>query len=150
MIVVSAFLKSAIHPSRDRELARMVIGNDGQQSLENPRFGTYEATTYRGRDTAALDRGVPSKRAAVANWPREDLHVWNLVSWFLTHMGYTKTGGKTEPAGPAVEALPVLAGYRRPLRLPSSVGDRWTYTDDPARDPHDEWEPVFVFEASEI
>lgn len=149
MIVVSVFLRSAIHASRDRELARMVIGNDGEQSLDDPRRGTYEATTYRGRDTAALDKGVPMKRASVANWPRNDLHVWNLVSWFLTHMGYTQTRASVTPAGPVLEAVPQLAGYRRPLRLPPSVGDRWAYTDDPTREPHEEWEPVYAFTTGE-
>lgn len=56
MIVVSVFLRSAIHSSRDRELARMVIANDG---------------------------------------------------------------------------------------------GRWTYTDDPTRDPHEEWEPVYSFQPGE-
>lgn len=143
MIVVSVFLRSAIHASRDRELARMVITNDGEQSLDDPRRGTYEATTYRGRDTAALDKGVPMKRASVGNWPRNDLHVWNLVHWFLTRMGYTQTRASVTPAGPVLEAVPQLAGYRRVSRDPYNPRATWVYTDTPDAD--HEWEPLYTF-----
>lgn len=145
MIRVSVQLLSAISASRSTELARMDIWNDGEQTLINDRMGTYHAHTLRGRDSAALDKGVPSKRASIGNWPRHDLHIWNLVRLLLETMGYTATRASvTTSPGPA--AIPQLAGYRRPLRLPSSIGDRWTYIDDPSREPHDEWEPVYTFQ----
>ncbi|MEY2882399.1 MAG: hypothetical protein RL490_123 [Pseudomonadota bacterium] len=89
MIVVRVELWSAIDGSK-RELARMHIANDGQASAVNSRRGDYTGTTFVGRDERALDRGTPSKRGTVTNYPRLDLHVWNLVARMLTSMGYDK------------------------------------------------------------
>jgi len=73
----------------------MDIANDGQYSLQNPRFGSYEAVTYRGRDADALDNAVPLKRATLTHWPREALHVWNLVYALLGAMGYVNRSGNS-------------------------------------------------------
>lgn len=90
MIRVTVELLSAIHPSRNRVLAMMDIANDGEASLENPRFGTYTGEAYRGRDREALEKRSVSKRGVVRNWPREAFHVWNLVARMLESMGYDK------------------------------------------------------------
>lgn len=73
----------------------MDIANDGQYSLQNPRFGAYEGVTYRGRDKEALDNEVMQKRGAVKHWPREALHVWNLVYAMLEAMGYVSRSGNS-------------------------------------------------------
>lgn len=95
MIRVRVELLSAIHPSRSRELARMHIANDGEYTLKNPRFGSYEFTTFRGRDREALDDEVIQKRGKVTHWPREALHVWNLVAAGLAAMGYVNKSANT-------------------------------------------------------
>lgn len=95
MIVVSVRLRSAIHASRDRELARMHIANDGEYTLTNPRFGRYDGVTFRGRDREALDDEVTQKRGTVDHWPREAFHVWNLVAAMLSAMGYVNTSANT-------------------------------------------------------
>lgn len=86
MIVVSVTLKSAIHPSRDKELARMEICNDG--TSDNPRRGNYQAWTKRGRSKEALDTGAKHRLARLVNWPRLDKHVWYMVGTILMKMGY--------------------------------------------------------------
>lgn len=85
MIIVKVELHSAI-TGHVTELARMRIANDGTEA--NPRKGNYDAVTFRGRDTQALDRGAVQRFAHVADWPRQQLHVWNLVQACLTLMGY--------------------------------------------------------------
>jgi len=66
----------------------MHICNDGQASVENWRRGTYDGQTFVGRDSAALDKGRVSKTGRLENWPRLDLHVWNMVAEMLKDMGY--------------------------------------------------------------
>jgi hypothetical protein len=73
----------------------MHIANDGEYSQTNPRFGRYDGVTFRGRDREALDNEVPQKRGAVDHWPREALHVWNLVAAMLRAMGYVDQSGNT-------------------------------------------------------
>lgn len=73
----------------------MDIANDGKYTLENPRFGRYEGVTYRGRDREALDDEVVQKRGLIGHWPREALHVWNLVYAMLGAMGYVNRSGNT-------------------------------------------------------
>lgn len=85
MIVVKVELWSAVTGEKT-ELARMHISNDGTQV--NHRKGNYDAVTYRGRDSQALDAGSVQRRAHVHDWPRQQLHVWNLVQSVLTLMGY--------------------------------------------------------------
>lgn len=139
MIRVTVQLLSATHSSRSTELARMDIYNDGEQSLDNPRRGTYVATTFRGRSSEALDRGIPQKRAEVANWPRQDLHVWNLVRWCLQAMGYTQDRPNVRLAG-LHYAEPQLKGWYR-------LEDRkWLDKADwNGPPPGPGWEPLYSF-----
>jgi hypothetical protein len=84
MIIVSVTLHSAVSGERT-ELARMVIANDGKGA---DAVCHYDGETYRGRDGAALDRRVVQRRGRVAGYRRNDLHVWNLVTFMLRNMGY--------------------------------------------------------------
>ena len=86
MIVVRVELWSAITGEKT-ELARMHISNTGTGSN---RRCDYTGESFVGRDSAALDRRQVSKRGKVDNYPRLDLHVWNLVMRMLTSMGYTR------------------------------------------------------------
>lgn len=129
------------HGAEPRELARMDIWNDGEQTVENDRMGTYHAHTLRGRTTEALNAGVPQKRASIGNWPRHDLHIWNLVRLLLETMGYTQTRASVDPARKP-EAIPVVRGWVRGAEFrqphqPPPAPERW------------EWEPVFTFTAGE-
>lgn len=99
MIIVKVELHSAI-TGRITELARMRIANDGTEA--NPRKGNYDAVTFRGRDSRALDAGSVQRHAHVHDWPRQQLHVWNLVQACLTLMGY----GNVKTVDP--NRLPVL------------------------------------------
>jgi hypothetical protein len=85
MIVVKVELHSVV-TGRVTEIARMNIANDGKSNSAN--VGSYDAATLRGRDTRALDRGTPQRHAHVENYPRQAIHVWNLVQACLTLMGY--------------------------------------------------------------
>lgn len=114
MIRVSVHLLSAVSRDRDRELARMDIANDGRLSRENPHLGAYTGVTYRGRTKAALDQGLTIRRAEVTNWPRERLHIWNLVHWMLQHMGYSMTAPKVGGEHSGVTCEPVLVGHVSP------------------------------------
>lgn len=89
MIVVRVELWSAVN-GRRTELARMRIANDGETTVANPKLGTYVGETLRGRSSATLDRGIVQRRGKVRDWPREALHVWNLVARMLGAMGYDK------------------------------------------------------------
>ena len=86
MIVVNVQLKSAIHRSRDRELARVLISNEGGTAT----FGDYKCVSLRGRSTEQLDRRVVQRRGFVENHPRQAEHVLNLVAKALIKMGYGK------------------------------------------------------------
>jgi hypothetical protein len=86
MIVVRVELWSAIDGSRT-ELARMAIAND---ATGTDRRCSYNGVTFVGRDTEALSKVRPSKTGRVADWPRHDLHIWNLVARMLESMGYDK------------------------------------------------------------
>ena len=84
MIVVRVELWSAI-TGKKTEIARMHIVNsgDGSQTL-----GNYTGQTFAGRNSTALDRRVNVRSAGVDGYPRERLHVWNLVGRMLAAMGY--------------------------------------------------------------
>lgn len=123
----------------------MDIWNDGEASAINDRMGTYHAHTLRGRSSEALDKGVPSKRASIGNWPRHDLHIWNLVRLLLETMGYTATRASVTPRA-GLEAVPQLAGYR------ASSNGVWLYSDGADMDRHPSsltWEPLFTFNPGE-
>lgn len=87
MLIVRVELLSAI-TGRTTELARMHICNDGTSA--STWRGDYVGESFVGRDSAALDRRTISKLGKVNNWPRLDLHVWNLVARMLLEMGYDK------------------------------------------------------------
>jgi hypothetical protein len=86
MIIVRVELLSAI-TGKTTELARMHICNDGTGSATR---GNYEGVSFIGRDTAALDRRRASKHGKVSNYPRQSVHIWNLVARMLQAMGYTQ------------------------------------------------------------
>jgi hypothetical protein len=86
MIVVRVELWSAITGERT-EIARMHISSLGTGTA---RVGDYEAVTFIGRDTTALDRGTVSKQTEIRGWRRSDFHVWNLVRRALQDMGYVE------------------------------------------------------------
>lgn len=93
MIRVTVELISAIDPSRSRVLAMMDIANDGETTARSSALGSYDGRTYRGRSREALGQLVVSPRGRVADWPREALHVWNLVAAMLGAMGYGRRAG---------------------------------------------------------
>lgn len=88
MIVVRVELHSAI-TGQITELARCVITNDG--GSRSARIGHYRAASFRGRSAAVLDRLHVQRRGEVRDWPRQRLHVWNLVSEALRAMGYGRS-----------------------------------------------------------
>lgn len=85
MIVVRVELWSAVTGEKT-ELARMHISNTGDM-LPGGKFN-YTGQTFRGRNSAALDKQSVSKRGVVTNWHRDRYHIWNLVRWMLSNMGY--------------------------------------------------------------
>lgn len=87
MIVVRVELHSAI-TGETTELARMIVDNIGGT---NKRCD-YRCRTLRGRCAAALDRLAVQREGRVRNYPRLDLHVWNLVARSLSAMGYGGAG----------------------------------------------------------
>lgn len=88
MIVIRVELDSAIHPSRDIELARMEIANEGTHPKKT--HGNYIARTLRGRGKEKLDCRVTQRHTEIKNFPREAEHIWNLVAKALKGMGYGK------------------------------------------------------------
>ena len=90
MIIVKVELHSAI-TRQVTELARMKIINDG--SSKNANFGNYLFQTFKGRSTEQLDKEQEIKHTAVEHWPRQRLHVWNLVCKGLRQMGYVDGWG---------------------------------------------------------
>ena len=87
MIVVKVELWSAV-TGHTTELARMEIANDGDLSRMNITRGDYEARTLKGRSAEQLNRRTTQRQGFVKNWPRLQLHVWNLVATALKEMGY--------------------------------------------------------------
>jgi hypothetical protein len=94
MIVIRVELWSAI-TGQKTELARMVIDNIGGTST----LGNYRVRTLRGRCAAALDRSMAKiattgtqREGRVISYPRERVHVWNLVAKALTTIGYGEYG----------------------------------------------------------
>jgi len=88
VIVVSVQLDSAIHPSRDMELARLEIANRGDHPRKS--YGNYTARTLHGRGKKMLDRRQTQLHTEIEDFPREAEHIWNLVAKALTQMGYGK------------------------------------------------------------
>ncbi len=86
MIVVRVELWSAATGEKT-ELARMHIANTGTGTAAR---GSYFGQTFRGRSAPALSKLIEAKQGHVENFPRQQLHVWNLVSRMLLTMGYSK------------------------------------------------------------
>lgn len=87
MLVVNVQLKSAISPTRDKELARVLIANEGTGTAT---LGDYSCVSLRGRGKSQLDKRVVQRRGRVVNHPRQAEHVLNLVAKALIAMGYGK------------------------------------------------------------
>lgn len=83
MIVVTVHLLSA-NTGELTQLAMMHVSNVGGDAAR----GDYDVTTFRGRDRAALARLVPSHRGKVEGYPRQALHIWNLIARALKSAGY--------------------------------------------------------------
>lgn len=83
MIIIRVELHSAIS-HRVTELARMKICNVGGTGTR----GDYEAEVFRGRDKASLDKERVQRKGEVKNYPREAIHVFNLVARALNTLGY--------------------------------------------------------------
>lgn len=91
MIIVSVQLDSAIHESRDKELARVYISNHGAtDGHDDGSHYDYYAVALRGRSTEQLDQNIPQRVAMVYDHPSEREHVLNLVAKALTELGYGK------------------------------------------------------------
>lgn len=87
MIIVKVELHSVV-TGRITELARMKICNDGKS--KNANFGNYLFQTFVGRSKEQLDKETESKHAEILKWPRQRLHIWNLVCKGLIKMGYVQ------------------------------------------------------------
>jgi len=79
-------------PENVTELARMIVANDGTGT---PKRGNYWGRTARGRvkgDRMSTPAIMHPSRAfrygEVRNYPRNNKHVWNLVTRMLKTMGY--------------------------------------------------------------
>lgn len=83
MIIVRVELHSA-RTGEVTELARMHICNRGTLGA----LRAYDVKTLRGRGAAQLDHGYVQRRDIVADWPAEQLHVWNLVYEALGRLNY--------------------------------------------------------------
>lgn len=75
MIRVTVELVSAV-TGKTTKLGEMTIANDGIESRENPKRGSYIAV-LRGKRNA--DMGS----ARVVSWPRQARNVWDLVQFAL-------------------------------------------------------------------
>lgn len=84
MIVVRVELHSAVN-GQVTELGRCIITNDGTGTAD---VGHYDVSALRGRSKVQLDRGQVQRRGRVESWPRQRLHVWNLVAAALAAVGY--------------------------------------------------------------
>lgn len=85
MIRVTIELISAVDPSKDRVLGRMIIKNDGTGTQE---VGNYTAELH-AEYTPTLGRS-----GAVRNFNRRQQSVWSLVGAFLKLWGHTKHSPK--------------------------------------------------------
>ena len=56
--------------------------------LGTARLGRYVVQTLRGRSREQLDQAVVQRCGEVLDWPRQRLHVWNLVAEALASMRY--------------------------------------------------------------
>lgn len=79
MIIVDATLDSAIDESRDENLCRVVIANDGKGTLSR---SNYDVRLY------ARNNGRLIRRARVENWPRNAKPAWRLIQAAFEALGH--------------------------------------------------------------
>lgn len=84
MLIVRVELSSAI-TKRTTEIARMEIIDDGSGTEVR---GNYNCHTLKGRSKEDLDRRQVQRAGQIKAWPRQRLHVWNLVAAALERMVY--------------------------------------------------------------
>lgn len=91
MLVVRVELRSAI-TGKVTEIARMPLWNLGTGTAKR---GNYKGRTVPGKTDGPmivpamfLEGRKPMRSAEVDNYPRQSLHVWNLIARMLTAMGY--------------------------------------------------------------
>lgn len=90
MIVVRVELHSAI-TGKVTEIARAVLTNRGDGTAT---LGNYDVRTCRGRDVGTLSRHTAQREGEVLGYPRQRLHVWNLVAEALAVMKYGRGAGR--------------------------------------------------------
>jgi hypothetical protein len=78
MIVVQASLLSAVHPSRDRHLARVEIANVENRGAR----ADYVVRLYSAGDRPRLIR-----TALVENWPKSAQPAWRLIQAAMEALG---------------------------------------------------------------
>lgn len=78
MIVVEANLVSAVSESRDENLCRVEIANDGTGTLSR---GNYNVRLYARND------GRLVRTARVENWPRNAVPAWRLIQKAMEVLG---------------------------------------------------------------
>jgi hypothetical protein len=89
MLVIRVELHSAV-TGKITEIARMLLWNDGTGDLNT---GNYQGKAVQGSTKGPMDPAVIYKRKAlrtgeVKDYPRLNLHVWNLVVRMLNNMQY--------------------------------------------------------------
>lgn len=88
MIIVTVYLDSAIHKSRSKELARLVISNEGPG--RKPGLWNYLVRTFTGRKKEDLDKHVINRLGNLEDIPSDKHHVWYLVAEALKAVNYDK------------------------------------------------------------
>jgi hypothetical protein len=83
MLIITVELHSAI-TGKVTEIAKMKLYNDGTGTSQK---GNYAGVTYRGKDDALIQEKT-NRTGSVKNYPRLNLHVWNLIARMLKNMGY--------------------------------------------------------------
>lgn len=78
MIVVDTHLHSAISPTRDANLCRVEIVNDGSGTASR---GNYNVLLY------ARNNGRLIRTARVENWPRNARPAWRLLQAAMEALG---------------------------------------------------------------
>lgn len=113
MIEVTIKLVSAVSKSRDRELGRMVICNDGTSQRYDR--GDYAVSLgRRGEPTSQQVLKAPLRKGEVKNYPRLSYSVWVLVARALKSVGIEKWAEfKEEPVVPQMLDAARLQGLMK-------------------------------------
>lgn len=78
MILIKIELISAIHPSRSRELGRLVLTNDGK--------GTDKRCNYKAELMRRGTKDTVLKSTTIMNYPRHAYTVWELIRRVLQEL----------------------------------------------------------------